>query len=73
MQSSSWPRSRVNSAMKHLEDNAAAARLSLSGEVLAALEVAAGRTKWSGDRRSFATQHTRRASGRFDPGHSRGE
>ncbi len=52
---------------KHLEDNAAAERLSLSGDVLAALEAAAGRASWSGDRRSFAAQHTVRASDRFRP------
>lgn len=53
---------------KHLEDNAAAERLTLSEDVLAALDAAAGRARWSGDRRSFAARHTRRASGRFNPG-----
>ncbi len=48
---------------KHLKNNAAAAGITLSEDVLAALEAVAGRRAWSGDRRSFAAQHVRRSAG----------
>jgi aryl-alcohol dehydrogenase-like predicted oxidoreductase len=47
--------------VRHLEDNAAAADLTLSDEVLGSLQRVAGRAMWAGDRRSFAARHTQRA------------
>lgn len=43
-----------------LAENAAASQIQLSGDDLAAIDAVAGRTAWSGDRRSFAAHHTRR-------------